>query len=135
MNGVISKRIRSQHPGDKSAQRAAKRAYHAKRTAQAQCPKATKASGKKTLLTGKKPQPMGSSAWKRTGPLIVIGPRKHTEAADRLMPVDLHFYRVFGKRPHRLCATDLQRAYGMVPKHLLDAEAQRVSHEHKQVQA
>lgn len=45
--------------------------------------KPARGSGKKTLLTGKKPQPMGSSAWKRTGPLILV--RKCLPGQSRLV--------------------------------------------------
>jgi hypothetical protein len=71
VNGRIAKILRGRF-GTGAAYKNAKRQIDSMPTAFAQRPKLVKEREHKNLLTGKPPQPMASSGWKRTGPVIVV---------------------------------------------------------------
>lgn len=109
MNG---KRCRALRNSSNLAGRPAKRAYINGRVSKAQCPKlATDTRSRKP----KAPRPKASSEWKRTGPLIVVHPRRRTDKDHRN---DV----VWCDDPSN---TEALAVYGTHPKWELDALALR----------
>lgn len=106
MNGKRVRQLRAGASGKTS--RDAKRRYTYGRTASAQAPKLSEPRQRRP----KEQQPMGSSEWRRRGPLIVVKPWRQTH-------VEWRGAYSWEDRSN----TGIKSDYGALPKHSLDALA------------